>query len=303
HRIRVRRRHAKAGPTQPPTASRSREEAPVRWGLLYGFCIVALASHLVLDWSNNYGVRPFFPFNPRWYAGSFVFIVEPVMLLLLVAALVAPALFGLIAGEVGARRPRFRGRGWAIAALLAIAGLWELRFVEHGRAMQLAESGAYGLPADGPAEVERVAANPSPINPFAWHTVAETPGFYQLARVDTLRGTFETDASADRIFKPPTTLATLLAKRSWLGQAYLDWSSWPVVTDAGPAPLPASGGAVDPAPRTATQVTFRDLRFLYDVPGTDWKRSPPLGGEVFVDLAQPEPDRIAAMQLGGRQQR
>ena len=37
------------------------------------------AQPLLLDWTNNYGLRPFFPFNPRWYAGSFVFIAEPVM--------------------------------------------------------------------------------------------------------------------------------------------------------------------------------------------------------------------------------
>src|SRR6201995_3623335 len=38
--------------------------APVRWGLLYGFCIIALLSHLLLDYTNNYGFRPFFSFCP-----------------------------------------------------------------------------------------------------------------------------------------------------------------------------------------------------------------------------------------------
>ncbi len=36
---------------------------------------------------------------------------------LLLAALIAPALFGLVGSEIGARRVRYRGRGWAIAAL------------------------------------------------------------------------------------------------------------------------------------------------------------------------------------------
>ena len=40
----------------------------MRWGLLYGFVLIALLSHLLLDWTNNYGLRPFFPFNPHWYA-------------------------------------------------------------------------------------------------------------------------------------------------------------------------------------------------------------------------------------------
>ena len=31
--------------------------------------MVALLSHLLLDWTNNYGVRPFFPFNPKMVCG------------------------------------------------------------------------------------------------------------------------------------------------------------------------------------------------------------------------------------------
>src|ERR1700722_248310 len=42
--------------------------APLRWGLLYGFTLLELLSLLFLDYANNYGIRPFFPFNPHWYA-------------------------------------------------------------------------------------------------------------------------------------------------------------------------------------------------------------------------------------------
>src|SRR5580698_3125038 len=117
--------------------------APVRWGLLYWFAVIALLSHLLLDWTNNYGLRPFFPFNPRWYAGSFVFIFEPVIFGVLLIALVAPSLFGLINSEVGARKAAFRGRGWAIAALVAIVALWGWRWTEHEKAVQLALAGDY----------------------------------------------------------------------------------------------------------------------------------------------------------------
>ncbi len=154
--------------------------APIRWGLLYCFSLIALLSHLLLDWTNNYGIRPFFPFNPRWYAGSFVFIFEPVLFLILLIALVAPSLFGLINSEVGVRRPAFRGRYWAIAALLAIAALWIVRFVERQNALQLAQTADYNG-----ASVLRVTADPYPINPFHWQTVAETPQFYQISTADT----------------------------------------------------------------------------------------------------------------------
>src|ERR1700758_2387904 len=130
-------------------------KAPVRWGVLYGCSLIALLSHILLDWTNNYGLRPFFPFNPRWYAGSFVFIFEPVLFLMLLIALIAPSLFGLISSEVGARRPAFRGRGWAIAALVGMVALWTVRFIEHQKAIQLAQN------ADlNGAPVLRVAADP-----------------------------------------------------------------------------------------------------------------------------------------------
>ena len=53
--------------------------AGVRWGWLYLTACVAALSHILLDWTNNYGVRPFFPLNAHWFAGSFMFIVEPVL--------------------------------------------------------------------------------------------------------------------------------------------------------------------------------------------------------------------------------
>ncbi|MGD0682671.1 MAG: metal-dependent hydrolase, partial [Terracidiphilus sp.] len=100
-----------------PPSQNAKAPPALRWGWLYLTALIAALSHLLLDWTNNYGLRPFFPFNPRWYAGSFVFIAEPVIWALLLAALVIPWLLGLIGGEIGVRRVQFRGRGWAIFAL------------------------------------------------------------------------------------------------------------------------------------------------------------------------------------------
>ncbi|HMC54423.1 MAG TPA: metal-dependent hydrolase [Gemmatimonadaceae bacterium] len=36
-----------------------------------------LSSHLLLDWTNSYGVHPFWPIDNRWFYGDSVFIVEP----------------------------------------------------------------------------------------------------------------------------------------------------------------------------------------------------------------------------------
>jgi inner membrane protein len=255
--------------------------APVRWGLLYCFALIGLLSHLLLDWTNNYGLRPFFPFNPRWYSGSFVFIFEPVLFLILLTALVAPALFGLIGSEIGARKPAFRGQNWAILGLLAMVALWALRFVEHQKAVQLARNNDYNG-----ASVMRAAADPYPINPFRWQTVVETPTFYEVSTADTFSDTISSGSEADTIYKPPTTLATLAAKQSWLGEIYLDWSQWPVVTETG---IDQDGIAT---------VTFRDLRFLEDTPLFSGDRAMPLTGAVYVNSDR----HIVRMEFSGRVQ-
>ena len=279
HRWRTRR----AQPSAKPPA------APVRWGLLFLFTLLALASHLLLDWTNNYGLRPFFPFNPRWYAGSFVFIVEPVLLFILTVALIAPSLFALINSEVGARRQPFRGRGWAIAALLGTVCLWSLRYYEHAQAISLAQNADYTQPDGSTPPIARTFASPYPINPFRWATVVELPLAYQLATADTLHDTLTT-THADSIFKPPTTLATLVAKRSWLGEVYLDWSSWPLVSEN-----PRDPNADPSAP---TIVTFSDLRFMYGTSLLPKRDLPPLSATAYLNADR----RVIRMDMDGRTQ-
>src|SRR3954451_18618985 len=66
-------------------------DLPPRWGLLFLFAYIAGLSHILLDFTNNYGVRPFWPFWEKWYSWGVAFIVEPPILILLLAALVFPA--------------------------------------------------------------------------------------------------------------------------------------------------------------------------------------------------------------------
>lgn len=277
HRLLLRWRKARG-----THASRgSRAAAPIHWSLLYLFSLVALFSHILLDWTNNYGVRPFFPFNPRWYSGSFIFIFEPVIFLLLLAALIAPALFGLVGSEVGARRQPYRGRGWAIAALAGVVGFWGWRYVEREKAIALTREA--GLRQE---EILRITANPYPVNPFRWQTLIETPLVYQIANVDTLSGNVSSSTQADVFHKPPTTLATLVAKRSWLGQIYLDWSQFPIVNET------------VTSPDGLTTVMFRDLRFVYNRPVLGRDRTP-LSAEVMVN----DDRRVDRMEMDGHVQR
>jgi inner membrane protein len=262
-------------------------DAAPNWVWLFFGCWLALGSHLLLDWTNNYGLRPFFPFNPRWYAGSFVFIFEPVMFAMLVLALVMPALFGLVGSEVGAKRPKFRGRGWAIAALMGVAALYCLRYVEHAKAITIAEQ-------NGPSEATRVFASPHPGDPFAWSIVTDTPRYYQLSTVDTRREVVLPADPSDTLYKPPVSLPILAAKRTYLGRVYLDWSMYPVVTEA--------IDGQDPN-HPLSQVTFADARFMYSTMLSGGRNTPALTGTVLLDMAAREGERVVEMKMGKRVQK
>lgn len=51
-------------------------------GLLIASLLVS-ATHPILDWTNNYGVRFLLPWDSRWFYGDFVFIVDPFIWLML----------------------------------------------------------------------------------------------------------------------------------------------------------------------------------------------------------------------------
>ena len=271
------------------------EPSAVHWGWLYLTCFAAAASHLLLDWTNNYGVRPFFPFNPRWYAGSFVFIAEPVLWGLFLLALVMPWLFGLADREIGAKRTRFRGRGWAIFALAGMVALWAWRWMEHSQAETMLNNIQVAS-----APVTRMIVEPYPVNLFRWHAILDTPGFYQTAEVNTRAETIDSDPQTDVVFKPANTPAVEAAKGTFLGRVYLDWGTWAVVRDMGQEPIEGVPPPQLPVGRAWTTVEFSDLRFAYGFtrPG---RARPPAGLSGWVYIIDNRDDGGAAM--GGREQK
>lgn len=274
----------------------AREDAlPVRWGWLYATALVAALSHILLDWTNNYGVRPFFPFNPRWYAGSILFIAEPVWWALLLIALIMPAILGLADREMGVRRKRFRGRGWAIFALVGmlIFGCW--RWAEHASAETLLQQTAVTS-----APVVRMALEPYPINPWHWHAILETPGYYQTAEVNTRTGFIDSDPQRNVMYKPTETPAVKAAKQTFLGKVYLDWGRWAVVRDLGQETIPGTEPPHLPLHRAWTTVEFTDLRFAYAFRGSG-SSAPPSGlsGWVYIVDNQDE----AGEYMAGREQK
>lgn len=252
-----------------------------RWGWLFVFAYVAGLSHILLDFTNNYGVRPFWPFWERWYEWDIVFIVEPVLLIALTLGLVVPGFLSLIQQEIGVRQKGPRGRRAAITALAVMVLLWLVRDYEHRRAVNALRARTYEQ-----AEPIRVGAYPTYINPFSWHGVVETRDSFVLTEVDSSVPEVDPHNEMEFLHKPEETPATLAAKKSYLGRVYLDWAKFPITeTESTP-----DGGYV---------VHFHDLRF--DQPLRVGGRRP-LSAGVVLDrnlnvkaefmgaVAQPAPD-------------
>ena len=219
---------------------------PPRWGLLFLYACLAGLSHILLDFTNNYGVRPFWPFSEKWYSWDIVFIFEPIMFSFLLLGLIAPSLFALIDREIGARSSLPRGQIGAALALTGVVLLWGVRDFEHRRALNMLASRTYR-----DAEPLRVSAYPGLANPFSWYGVVETPAFFVLAPVNTLNADSVEEDNFSIRYKPEETPVTLAAKKSYLGRVYLDWAKYPI-TEAESLPPPESGYIVN----------FQDLRFV-----------------------------------------
>ena len=259
HRWTTRRKNGANG-----TNSRGAPMLPPNWKLLYGYALLGALLHLFQDFTNNYGIRPFAPFNEKWYAWDIVFIIDPIMLVALLLALTLPALMALVTEEIGSARPQFRGRGAAIFALLCLAAVILVRDFEHRRAVNALNARTYR-----DQEPLRTSAFPHMVDPFAWNGVVETRDFFQLLPVDSGSGEIDPQNIGVMRFKPEETPVTLAAKKSRLGQVYLDWARWPLVTAE-----QVEGGR--------HQVRFEDLRFE-SAEGLAQHRGPPLAGYVVLD--------------------
>ena len=219
---------------------------PPRWGLLFLYANLAGLSHILLDFTNNYGVRPFWPFSEKWYSWDIVFIFDPILFGILLLGLIVPSFFSLIDGEIGVQSRGPQGR---IAATLALSGvilLWGVRDFEHRRAVSALSARTY----EG-ADPLKVSAYPALMDPFHWYGVVETPSFFALAPVDSLRPEVDPEGRLELRYKPEETPITLAAKRSYLGRVYLDWAQYPITQTE--ALNPPDGGYI---------VDFQDLRFV-----------------------------------------
>jgi inner membrane protein len=188
-----------------------------RWLLLAAF--LGTGSHLLLDFTNAYGVRPFLPFSGHWYAWDIMFIFDPLLIAILGLGLAVPWLLRLISEEVGAIKPTLvRGAVFGLAAMVV---LWGVRDLSHRRALSILDSRTYS--EQNPL---RLGAFPTLGNPFAWTGVVETDAAFQLVRVNALNSdsTLETIGS---FTKPEASPALDAALQTNTGRIFMDFARFP----------------------------------------------------------------------------
>jgi len=147
----------------------------------YLACLGGVLSHLLMDWTNVYGVRMLLPFSSRWLHLDITDIVDPWIWLILLVAVAAPALSGMVGSEISSRRVKAPVRGWAKAALILLVLFEAGRWVAHARAVGILESHRFtGMPPT------ITAALPGRFAPWNWRGIVISPGQVYEVPVDLL---------------------------------------------------------------------------------------------------------------------
>jgi len=190
--------------------------------------LVGVITHVAMDFATSYGTRVFSPFSRVWYGVDWLPIVDPWLLLVLVAGLAAAWL-----------RPA-RARQLAAVTLVVMASYYGLRASTHELAMQQAvareaAAGVSAAPRNGrlfayldrerPASLP--AALPTVTSPFRWRLITRTAEGFEVAEID-LRHADHVRGEALRFPNHEGTLVVEAAAAP-TARAFLGFSRFPAV--------------------------------------------------------------------------
>jgi inner membrane protein len=196
---------------------------PVHWLGAFLAALIGVASHLLLDFTNSYGIRLWLPFSGEWLRLDLTSVIDLWIWGALLLAVAGPFVARLVGSEVssGTVREKNHGRGFAIFALAFLLLYNCGRGVLHARAVAALDSRLYGesIPL-------RVAAMPYPANPWRWRGLVETSDFYE---VEDLNLAGEYDPTRGMVFhKPEPNAALEAARRTVAIQEFLRFSRFPL---------------------------------------------------------------------------
>jgi inner membrane protein len=152
--------------------------SPVRWLGAFAAALIAVASHLLLDLTNVYGIRLLLPFSGRWFHLDWTSVIDLCIWAVFLLCVAGPFLARLVGSEItsGAGRERHHGRGFAIFALIFLLAYNYGRSVLHARALSVMDSRIYQE-----MTATRVVAGPDAVNPLRWRGLVETRDFWAAA--------------------------------------------------------------------------------------------------------------------------
>jgi len=196
-----------------------------RFGWLLVCSMTGIAGHVLMDLWTSYGTRVLSPFDNRFLTWDLVFIVDPWLLAMLLFAVLW-------------RRRSLQSPWIATAALGVLVSYVGARAVLHQQAVDQAVAQL------GSRAVERIAALPSPIDPFSWRILADSDGAYWVGNVNLRKGS---PALTRRPKRAEDATVARVREESGVAAVFLAFSTFPWLevqeTEAG------------------TEVSWRDLRF------------------------------------------
>jgi len=219
------------------------------WKAAYILSIIGVASHLLLDWTNAYGVRFLLPFSSQWFRLDLNSLTDLWIWGVLILAFLGPVLGRLVSSEIGAKPSA--GRGLALFALAFIPAYDFGRYLIHQRALDTLNSRVY---QGGPPV--RVAAFPaSPGDPFEWSGWVERPEFVIRFSMNLLAEFDPTSGAV--IYKPEPGPALDAARQTFVVRKFLEFAQYPL-------------WQVTPTadPEGARRVDVRDWRFPFTASAT-----------------------------------
>jgi inner membrane protein len=234
----------------------SRKNADANAGdrrLFLGLALSGVALHLAMDFGNNYGVHPFWPFSSAWFYGDSIFIVEPLwwaiaipllaqtlqrrwlkltLWVLLSAVLLVcwfvpfvsmatrvTLLVVTAAASFVARRASERMRiGLGLAASLAVPLVFGLASIRAKASLREATQAAFPALA-----ILDLATTPLPGNPACWEglVAGEQAGVYRVLRATVALGSLAPTACNAGADVEPTAPVSVLTRANRGGVRWL----------------------------------------------------------------------------------
>jgi inner membrane protein len=179
---------------------------------LWLLAAISMATHPVLDFLNNYGMRWLMPFVDRWVYGDTLYIIDPILWGILLTGVV-------LAAAIRSDRPRW----WRNPATIALtfAGVYIL--LNAGGTLLARRALFAALPDDPP---QRLMASPVLLRPLQRRLVLEYPHEYRIGAIDLLPR-MAVDIEPRRIPKgDPRDLLRAATTRE--GAAFLQWARFPL---------------------------------------------------------------------------